>query len=238
MVHVLIVEEVRAVAEVIAASLRREADMVVVGCATNLMEAGSHLTQCDVVLINAALRPQAHPPLIRTIRQLAPRVKVLVMGLAHDQHLLLPYILAGVAGYTFKNDPFEELLKNIRMTHNSDVPLELTGAGRLMPHLTDRAGLDHFADQECGGPEALTRREWEVLSLIQQGQTNQEIARALVIELGTAKNHVHNILRKLKVNSRRDAAHVSQLVGLQSWKGEKTIASHASHTYQAVPTMG
>jgi DNA-binding NarL/FixJ family response regulator len=227
MVHVLIVEEVRAVCEVIAASLRREADIDVIGYATNLMEAGSQLTHCDVMLVNAALHPQAHPPLIRTIRQLAPRVRILIMGLSHDQHLLLPYILAGVAGYTFKDDPFEELLKNIRMAHTAETV-------KLMPPLMDLVDLDQFSDQDCGGPEALTRREWEVLSLIQQGQTNQEIARALVIELGTAKNHVHNILRKLKVNSRRDAAHVSQLVSFRSWRGEKALASRA---YPAAPDV-
>jgi hypothetical protein len=55
-----------------------------------------------------------------------------------------------------------------------------------------------------------------VLTLIQQGLTNQEIAESLVIELGTVKNHVHNILRKLNVNSRRDAVHVSRLAGLWS----------------------
>jgi hypothetical protein len=53
-----------------------------------------------------------------------------------------------------------------------------------------------------------------VLTLVQQGLTNQEIAGSLVIELGTVKNHVHNILRKLNVNSRRDAVHVSRLAGL------------------------
>ena len=227
MVHVLIVEEVRAVCEVIAASLRREADIEVIGYATNLMEAGSQLPRCDVVLINAALHPQAHPPLIRTIRQLAPSVKVLVMGLSHDQHLLLPYILAGIAGYTFKDDPFEELLKMLRMTHTNE-------AVKLMPRLLDMIDMDQLAESDCGGPEALTRREWEVLSLIQQGQTNQEIAQALVIELGTAKNHVHNILRKLKVNSRRDAAHVSQLVGYRNWRDEKTAVSRA---YQPVHSI-
>ena len=61
---------------------------------------------------------------------------------------------------------------------------------------------------------SLTRREREVLGLVHQGLTNQEIAGTLVIELGTVKNHMHNILRKLKVNSRRDAVHVSRLAGL------------------------
>ncbi|MEZ4715157.1 MAG: helix-turn-helix transcriptional regulator [Caldilineaceae bacterium] len=54
--------------------------------------------------------------------------------------------------------------------------------------------------------EELTPREREILELISQGLTNQEIADALVIELGTVKNHVHNVLSKLHVNSRKDAA--------------------------------
>lgn len=232
MVRVLIVEEVRAVYEVIANALRREADIDVIGYATNLTEAGSHLNQSDVVLINAARHQNAYPPLIRTIRQLTPRVRVLAMGLSREQHLLLPYILAGVSSYVFQDDTFEELLKNIRMAGNDDVFVGPPGATKLMPHLVNLVDLNQLAEMECGGPEALTRREWEVLTLIQQGHTNQEIAESLVIELGTAKNHVHNILRKLNVNSRRDAAHVSKLVSFRGWRGEK-----AGRTYQYAPGL-
>jgi DNA-binding NarL/FixJ family response regulator len=132
----------------------------------------------------------------------------------------------------FQDDTFDELLKNIRMAGKDDAMLEAPSATRLMPHLVDLVDLDRPADTECGGPEALTRREWEVLTLIQQGQTNQEIAEALVIELGTAKNHVHNILRKLNVNSRRDAAHVSKLVSFRGWRGEK-----ASRPYQYAASL-
>lgn len=232
MVRVLIVEEVRAVCEVIANALRRETDIDVISYATNLTEAGSQLAQCDVVLINAARHQQAYPPLIRTIRQLTPRVKVLVMGLSREQHLLLPYILAGVSSYVFQDDTFEELLKNIRMAANEEVLVGINGATRTVPHLVDLVDFNPLMDSDCGGPEALTRREWEVLTLIQQGQTNQEIAEALVIELGTAKNHVHNILRKLNVNSRRDAAHVSKLVSFRGWRGEK-----AGRPYQYAPGL-
>lgn len=233
MVRVLIVEEVRAVCEVIANALRREADINVIGYATNLAEAGSQLVQCDMVLINAARHQNAYPPLIRTIRQLTPRVRVLAMGLSREQHLLLPYILAGVSSYVFQDDTFDELLKNIRMAGNDNVFVGPPGVTKLMPQMVDLVDLNQQSEVECGGPEALTRREWEVLTLIQQGQTNQEIAEALVIELGTAKNHVHNILRKLNVNSRRDAAHVSKLVSFRGWRGEKA----AGRPYQYAPGL-
>lgn len=79
-------------------------------------------------------------------------------------------------------------------------------AAALMSRVSELAQL--FADVESGLNEAadLTPRECEILGLIGQGLTNQEIADRLVIEVGTVKNHVHSILQKLEVGNRRDAA--------------------------------
>src|ERR1700720_2882364 len=76
-------------------------------------------------------------------------------------------------------------------------------AATLVSYVAELMGLEASGEPDLCGPQSLTRREREVLTLVQQGLTNQEIAESLVIELGTVKNHVHNILRKLNVNSRR-----------------------------------
>lgn len=214
MIRVLIVEEVRAICEIIATVLRAEPDVEIAGCATQLDEAINSLGDCDVVLVNTGLNNEASVRMIRTLRKLAPRVKVVVMGLARSQHAILQCIEAGVAGYVLKESPLEELLKNIRAAYNNEALVSPPIAAALMSYVAELVGFDPASERELCAPQNLTRREREVLNLVQQGLTNQEIAEALVIELGTVKNHVHNILRKLNVNSRRDAVHVSRLAGV------------------------
>jgi DNA-binding NarL/FixJ family response regulator len=214
MIRVLIVEEVRAICEIIATVLRAEPDVEVTGCATQLEEAVACLSECDVVLVNTTLHNEASARLIRTLRKLAPKVKIVVMGLVRSQHAILQCIEAGVSGYVLKDSSLEELLKNIRAAYNNEALVSPPIAAALMSYVAELVGFDPAGEQELCAPQSLTRLEREVLNLVQQGLTNQEIAETLVIELGTVKNHVHNILRKLNVNSRRDAVHVSRLAGL------------------------
>jgi len=136
------------------------------------------------------------------------------MGLARSQHAILQCVEAGVAGYVLKDSSLDELLKSIRAADRNEAMVAPPLAATLVSYVAELVGLDGNAAADPCGPESLTRREREVLGLVQQGLTNQEIAAKLVIELGTVKNHVHNILRKLNVNSRRDAVHVSRLAGL------------------------
>lgn len=214
MIRVLIVEEVRAICEVIATVLRAEADIEVAGCATHIGEAVACLPVTDVVLVNTTLHDEASAGLIRTLHKLAPKVKIVVMGLARSQPAILQCIEAGVSGYVLKDSSLEELLKNVRAAYQNEALVSPPIAAALMSYVAELVGFDAAHEGDLCAPESLTRREREVLNLVQQGLTNQEIAASLVIELGTVKNHVHNILRKLNVNSRRDAVHVSRLAGL------------------------
>ncbi len=95
-------------------------------------------------------------------------------------------------------------MHHIRAAHAGKARVSPDIAAALMSRVAELAQL---VSQASISPEAgeLTPREMEVLKLIGQGLTNQEIAEHLVIELGTVKNHVHNILNKLGVSSRRDA---------------------------------
>lgn len=217
MIRILIVEEVRAICETIAAVLRSEADMEVVGGAANLDEALPALRACDVALVNTTVNSDNASGVIRAIRKLAPRVKVVAMGLARSQHTILQCVEAGVAGYVLRDSSLADLISNIRAAQHNEALVSPPMAAALMSYVHELAGHDLNSAHSLDAPQALTRREREVLTLVHQGLTNQEIAGALVIELGTVKNHVHNILRKLNVSSRRDAVHVSRLAGL--WGG-------------------
>ncbi|MCC6188010.1 MAG: response regulator transcription factor [Anaerolineales bacterium] len=216
MIRVLLIEEVRAIGEIVATVLRSEPDIEVVGCAGTLEEAEPLLSASNVALVNTPMHSDGSARLIRALRRLAPKVKIVVMGLARSQPAILQCIEAGVAGYVLKDSPLSELLRNIRAAYNNEALVSPPIAAALMSYVAEWVGFDPAGHLELAAPECLTRREREVLTLVQQGLSNQEIAESLVIELGTVKNHVHNILRKLKVNSRRDAVHVSRRAGLWS----------------------
>jgi DNA-binding NarL/FixJ family response regulator len=221
MIRVLVVEEVRTICEIIGTVLRSEPDLEVVGCATGIDEAVAHLGSCEVAVVNASMTSDASVRLVRGLRRLAPRVKIVVMGLARSQHAILQCVEAGVAGYALQDSSVDDLLKGIRAADRNEALVAPPLAATLVSYVAEMVGLDGGVMDECG-PQSLTRREREVLGLVQQGLTNQEIASTLVIELGTVKNHVHNILRKLNVNSRRDAVHVSRLAGL--WGSNEHLA--------------
>jgi DNA-binding CsgD family transcriptional regulator len=84
-------------------------------------------------------------------------------------------------------------------------------------------------------PAELTPREWEILRLIEQGMSNQEIANTLVIEMGTVKNHVHNILRKLDVQSRKHAVIFARQQFGQAASQQKGMARSAATLSDRLP---
>jgi len=146
------------------------------------------------------------------IAEADPSVKVLVLGLGESKERVLRYVEAGADGYVLKNDSVDDLLRHIRAAQRGKALVSPKIAAALMSRVTELAQL--FAEIESGISESadLTPREREILELIGQGLTNQEIADRLVIEVGTVKNHVHSILQKLDVSSRQDAASYLALI--------------------------
>ncbi len=205
MIKILLVNETRLVANVIASVLEDEPDLQVVGTATTVEEALALARGADLVMVSTNLPENGALALTRTLTEADAEAKVLVLGLAEAKDHVLQYVEAGAAGYIRKNDSVEEMLQRIRAAYQDRALISPDVAAALIARLSELSRL--FAGvagvEDC--PD-LTAREREILELIAQDLTNQEIADRLVIEVGTVKNHVHNILDKLNVNSRRDAA--------------------------------
>jgi RNA polymerase sigma factor (sigma-70 family) len=204
-IRVLLVNEIRLMSNVVAATLEDESDIQVVGSATTIEQALNLAANCDVVLISTRLPNEGALELIRALNEQYPEVKSLVLGLAESEEEILQYIEVGARGYVLKDDSVQELLRNIRAASSGEAMISPEIAAALMNRVNELAQV--FAEA-AAIPDAvdLTPREHEVLQLIGQDLTNQEIADRLVIEVGTVKNHVHRILQKLNVNSRQDAA--------------------------------
>ncbi|HRW05201.1 MAG TPA: response regulator transcription factor [Caldilineaceae bacterium] len=214
MIQLLIVDEVQLTCDALAAALKTEPDIAVTATATAVEQALHALAAkaCDLVLISSNLTNGGALTLIEAIKVDYPNTRSIIIGIIDTNALIVRYIEAGAIGYVLRHEPLTTLLEKIRAASDeralvtpeiAAVLIERVSA--LSDQLTD-LGIDH------GDYEKLTVREREILELVAEGLTNQEIADELIIAIGTVKNHVHNILDKLNVHSRQDAAIYLSLV--------------------------
>lgn len=206
MARVLIVDEVRLSCHVMAQVLAEEPDLEVVGLATSAEEALDHLDECDLMLVSTSLPGNGALELTARALQEKPDLQVLVVGLTNAAPIIIEHIEAGATGYVLRDDSVEELLKSIRAAKRGTALVSPRIVAALMQRVNELSDLCDDAGVDLSKPLDLTPREREVLEHIGAGHTNQEIADELFIELGTVKNHVHNILKKLNVSNRTEAA--------------------------------
>ena len=208
MIHLLLVNEIRLMCNVLNAALEDEPDIKVVACATSVEEALEKLEQEDVVVFLASTRlpERGALRLTETITEIQPSIDVIVLGVTEKKERVLQSVEAGAVGYVLSEDTLDEMVNKIKAAQHGKALVSPKIAGALMERVSELAQM--FADLETGVVESagLTARELEVLELLGQNLTNQEISDRLVIEVGTVKNHVHSILNKLNVSSRSEAA--------------------------------
>jgi two-component system, NarL family, nitrate/nitrite response regulator NarL len=212
MIRVLVVHKVRLTCDLMATALNEELDIHVVDFARSAEEAAAKLdsSPVDVVLVNINLPDNDALRITRSASRSLGGVKVLVTGLVQSKAAVLRCVEEGAAGYVLEEESLQDLVRKIRAVHANEFVIAPQMAGAMIARLAELkrqvttirtlAATDSYHE-----PTELTPREWEILSLIEQGMTNQQIADSLIIELGTVKNHVHNILRKLDVQSRKHA---------------------------------
>ena len=208
MIKILLVIEVRLIANIFAEVLEEEADFMIVGRSENVEGALKIIQdrQVDVVLVSVGLPGQSAVELTRSIVQSAPATKVLALGLADDTDDVLKYIEAGAAGYILKDSSLLDLIEIMRYTQRGEAQLSPKMAGAMMERLSSLAKMFVSVENTIADGVRLTPREREVLQCLGKGCTNQEIASHLLVEIGTVKNHVHSILEKLHVSNRDEAA--------------------------------
>ncbi|HZJ21667.1 MAG TPA: response regulator transcription factor [Anaerolineales bacterium] len=208
LINLLLVNETLLMGNVIAAALEGEPDINIVGCVISIDEALNIVREkeVDVALVSTRLPDLGALKLTNAITELKPSTKVLALGLTEEKQNVLRYVEAGAAGYVLKDDSLEDLIETVRAAQDGKVFVSPQIAAAIMERLAGLARIFSDVENNITNATDLTARELEVLKLISEGQTNQQIAESLVIEVGTVKNHVHNILDKLNVSSRREAA--------------------------------
>ena len=150
---------------------------------------------------------------INEIKRECPEARILVLTSFSDDEKVFPAIKAGALGYLLKNAAPERLLNAIRDVHQGKPSMSSDIAKKLMRELQRSSELPPTE-------EPLTQREMDVLRLVAQGLSNQEIAEALVLGEGTVRSHVSNILAKLHLANRTQAALYALRQGLASLSDE------------------
>ncbi len=199
-ISVLIVDDHPVVREGLCSFLELHQDLEVVGEAGDGVEAVEKVGELlpDVVLMDLVMPRMDGIAAIRQIRALSPSTRILVLTSFADDDKVFPAVKAGAHGYLMKDIRPADLAESIRSAYRGEPTLHPQIARKLMEQLSGREG-------EVPG-ERLTAREGDVLRLIARGNSNKEIAHQLVISEKTVKTHVSNILQKLHLADRTQAA--------------------------------
>lgn len=189
-----------------------------VGVAASLAQAASMLSCVEVDLILADVDWSRDGTIARELLESIPRVRALAIGVPEREEDVLTCAEAGVAGIVPPEASMNELVQCMDAAQRDELVCSARVAGTLLRRVTTLARTPPATDPVA----SLTPRETRLLELIERGMSNKEIANTLDIELSTVKNHVHNILEKLRVRRR----------------GQAAALMHRSRTAHAIPADG
>jgi DNA-binding NarL/FixJ family response regulator len=199
-IRVLLVDDHQVVRRGLRTFLEVQDDIEVVGEASDGAEGVARAEELrpDVVLMDVKMPGTDGIEALKRLRELANPARVLIVTSFTEQRTVVPALRAGASGYVYKDIDPDALAGAIRSVHAGHILLQPEVAGALLTQDDSPGGT--------GRGTTLTEREREVLGLIADGRSNREIARALVLSEKTVKTHVSNILMKLDLADRTQAA--------------------------------
>lgn len=208
MMSVLIVSDIRLYREGLAQVLGRESVFRLVGTASSPDDAMTQVRARppDLLLVDMAMAESAN--LIRNIRAQIPDAKVVALSVMETERDVCACVEAGVSGYVARHASLSDLVATLESAARGEALCSPRMAATLIRRVAALARV-----QPAGSAQLrLTPRELEILHLLDGALANKEIASRLGIEVATVKNHVHNILEKLQVHRRGEAAALARSV--------------------------
>lgn len=200
MIKVLLVDDHEMVRIGVSAYLSVQTDIEVIGEAENGAK-GLEMALAlrpDIILMDLVMDEMDGIEATKAIMKEWSDAKIIIVTSFLDDEKVYPALEAGAASYILKTSTASEIADAVRATYKGQSVLEPEVTGKMMARMKERnKPLLH---------ESLTNREYEILLLIAEGKTNQEIAEELFIGLKTVKTHVSNILSKLEIQDRTQAA--------------------------------
>ncbi len=213
-IRVLLADDHVLFREGLAGILNAQPDFEVVGEANDGLEAVVKAQELvpDLILMDIMMPGYDGLEATRQIKRMLPATTIVILTVRDDEEKLFQAIKSGAQGYLLKDIRSREMLKLLRGAVRGEAAITPALAGRMLEEfrrLSRQASAD-IVDESV----TLTRREQEVLSLVAQGATDKEIAEALSVSLHTVKSHMRNILAKLHVSNRYEAARYAHHRGL------------------------
>lgn len=199
--------------EGLAGIIGAQPDLQVVGEANDGLEAFVKAQELkpDLILMDVQMPGMDGIEAVRQVKQVLPDTIIVMLTVRSDDDMLFEALKNGAQGYLLKEIRSQELLEMLRGALRGEAAISPTLAGRVLSEfrrLSKGGVVAHEDDNE------LTEREEQVLSQVSKGATDKEIAATLSISLNTVKTHIRNILAKLHVSTRREAAKVAKSKGL------------------------
>ncbi len=184
--------------------LAEAAGIEVVGEASDGQEAVERARELmpDIILMDVSMPKMNGLEATRRIKQVLPYVRIVMLTVSEEDRDLIEAVKSGAQGYLLKKLEPHTLADTLRGVMRGEAPLSRVMAGRLLAEMAKRQGAPAASQAETG----LSPREREILSLLSQGKSNKEIAAASGLAENTVKNHLKNILEKLHLENRVQAA--------------------------------
>jgi two-component system, NarL family, nitrate/nitrite response regulator NarL len=203
--RILLVDDHSLFRKGMAALLSRQASFQVVGEADNGLQAleRTRALAPDVVLMDLQMPKCDGLEATRLIKQEFPHIHIIILTVSDDDHNLFTAIKNGAEGYLLKTLEPQELYEMLNRLQHGEAPISGKLAVRILDEFREMKQKPNLPQET---PDALTQRETEILELVVQGLTNVEIAQALCVTENTVKIHLRNILEKLHLDNRVQAA--------------------------------
>jgi DNA-binding NarL/FixJ family response regulator len=215
--RVLLVDDHALLREGLAGIIAAQPDLEVAGQAGDGLAAVVMAQELkpDLVLMDVQMPALGGIEAARQIREQLPETTIVMLTVRDDDEKLLEALKAGAQGYLLKDIHSREMLAMLRGALRGEAALSPRMAGRVLAEFQRmNARAPSYFAAEADDLIDLTRRELETLSVAARGASDKEIAEELCISIHTVKSHMRNILAKLHVNSRREAARVARSKGL------------------------
>jgi DNA-binding NarL/FixJ family response regulator len=208
-IRVLIVDDHALYRRGLLTVLETEEGIEVVGEAADGIEAVDQAEETlpDVIVMDVGMPKRGGIEACRVIKQRVPSARILMLTSSDDEANLFEAVRAGANGYLLKDVPPEEVAAGIRGVHHGQSLLSPMMASKLLTEFAQISQRDTVPAPTPGLElPRLTERELEILRLVARGRLNREIAAELYIAENTVRNHIRNILDKLQMHSRMEAA--------------------------------
>lgn len=209
MIRLLFVHPHAIISQGIITALQEKTGIEVVAYVTSTEQAIAYLEQasCDIVFASATLPNNGAIQLANIVSSQGYSAKILVIDIIPSIAVILTYLEAGVSGYVEGGGALDDLSEAVYALHHGVFSISPSVATALIARIHQlRMAMDATKGRgktvSSGLLSTLTEREYEIFLLLVDNYSNRQIADKLLIEVGTTKNHIHNLMRKLKIEKR------------------------------------